>query len=318
MDNKNVICHIVGLNPLAKKIFITKLDNLLYEIIDLDKINQEIFKDYEMDNMFQKYNELKSKKNERYKDINKKMTDFWEKNFTNLLNNSMPAKKKIILIGQNNHYKQISRKINLPTTNKFLIKTNLKQDVRETIEYNLNNHKKDIIRGCFPIDYLDFEYLLKQKKNINDNYKKSGYLEKTIPQINAILNLMSKKKIKGEGLYIAMNDTYNINSKIHPKKNSKIFAYSEPVLALLGSFKFEEDELVKSYNKDRIKIKVLKEGILKKLNKKRYLYLVDDETFIPHESGNNIKFFSQAPVLIKDKEEIKNVYKMLKDISVFE
>ena len=53
---------------------------------------------------------------------------------------------------------------------------------------------------------------------------------------------MSKKNIKGEGLYIAMNDTYNVNSKIHPKKNSKIFAYSEPVLALLGSFKFEDNE----------------------------------------------------------------------------
>jgi hypothetical protein len=305
MDNRNVICHIIGLNPSAKKIFITKLDNLKYEIIDLDKINKEIFKDYEMDTMFKKYNDLKVKKNERYKDLDKKMTQFWERNFTNLLNNSMPAKKKIILIGQNNHYKQISKKINLPTTNKFLVKTNLKQDVRETIEYNLNNHKKDIIYGCFPINYLDFDYLMKQKQNVNESYIKSGYL-------------LSKKNVNGKGLFLALRDTYNINSKIHPKKNSKIFAYSEPILALLGSFKFDDDELLKSYKKDRVKIKELKEGILKKLRKKRYLYLVDEETFIPHESGNNIKFFSQAPVIVKDKEEIKNVFNMMKEISVFE
>ena len=318
MDNRNVICHIVGLNPSAKKIFITKLDNLKYEIIDLDEINKEIFKDYEMDNMFKKYNDLKKKKNERYKDLDKKMTQFWEKKFTNILTNSMPVKKKVILIGQNNHYKQISKKINLPTTNKFLIKTNLKQDIRETIEYNLNNHKKDIIYGCFPINYLDFDYLMKQKKNVNESYIKSGYLEKTMPQINSILNLLSKKNVKGNGLYLALRDTYNVNSKIHPKKNSKIFAYSEPVLALLGSFKFGDDELLKSYHKDKVKIKELKESILKKLKKKRYLYLVDEETFIPHESGNNIKFFSQAPVIVKDKEEIKNVFNMMKEISIFE
>ena len=34
MENKNVICHIVGLNPLSKKIFINKLNNKKFEFID--------------------------------------------------------------------------------------------------------------------------------------------------------------------------------------------------------------------------------------------------------------------------------------------
>ena len=153
---------------------------------------------------------------------------------------------------------------------------------------------------------------------VKNSYLKSGYLEKTIPQINTILNLLSKKKIKGNNLYISLRDSYNLNSKIHPKKNSKIFAYSEPVLALLGSFRFDEKELVKSYHKNRVKIKEKKNGILKKLKKKRFLYLVDTKTFIPHEKGNNVKFFSQAPVVIKDKEQIDNVYDIFNDISVIE
>lgn len=318
MDNKNVICHIVGLNPISKKYFITKLDKLIFECIDLDKISDNIIHNSDMDKMFKQYENLKKKKNERYKEIDKKMTLFWENNFNNLVQQSIPAKKKVILIGKNNHYKMLSKKMSLPTTNKFLVKSNLKQDVRETIQYNLDNYRKNIVHGCFPINYLDFDYLMKQKKAMNESYVKSGYLEKTLPQINTILNLLSKKKINGNGLYIALNDAYNVKSKIHPKKNGKLIAYSEPVLALIGSFRFDENELHKIYYKDKIKIKVLKDGILKKLRKKRFLYLVDDETFIPHEKGNNIKFLSQAPVSILDKEVVKNVYDVLNEISVFE
>jgi len=46
---------------------------------------------------------------------------------------------------------------------------------------------------------------------------------------------------------------------------------------------------------------------MKKLNAKRFLYLVDPNTFIPHENGNNQKFFSQLPVKILAKEKIDNV-----------
>jgi hypothetical protein len=318
MDNENVICHIMGLNSISKKYFMTKMDYSTYDCIDLDLISNEIIKDYDMDKMYNQYENLKKKKNERYKDIGKKMTAFWEKNFNELINENIRSDKKVILIGKNHHYKQLSKKINLPTTNKFYVKSNIKQDIEEIIEYNLDNYRKDIIKGIFPIEYLNFNFLMKQKEALKNSYLKSGYLEKTIPQINVILNLLSKKKIKGNNLYISLRDSYNLNSKIHPKKNSKIFAYSEPVLALLGSFRFDESELVKSYHKNRVKIKEKKNGILKKLKKKRFLYLVDTKTFIPHEKGNNVKFFSQAPVVIKDKEQIDNVYDIFNDISVIE
>lgn len=312
--NKNVICHIVGLNPLSKKKFIKKLNNKKFEFIDLDSINEDIFKNPDMDKMFKKYQSLKNSKNEKYKDLEKKMTEFWEKNFLDLIDNNIPTKKKVILIGNNNHYRQLSKKINLPTTNKFIIKSNKKKDIRELIKYNLDKHKKDIIHGCFPINHISFDYLLKRKKLVDDSYLKSGYLEKTEDQMINILKLLQKKKIKGEGLFMSLKEQYNNNTKIFPKKNDKIFAYSEPVLALLDSFNFNNDELIKEFDETKVKIVEKKKNTLNKMKKKRYLYLVEKDTFIPDESGKNIKFFSQAPVLILDSEEIKNVYDMLKEI----
>ena len=315
--NKNVICHIVGLNPLSKKKFIKKIDSKKIEFVDLDKINEDIFKNPDMDKMFKKYQSLKNSKNEKYKDLEKKMTEFWEKNFIDLINNNIPGKKKVILIGNNNHYRQLSKKINLPTTNKFIIKSNKKKDVRDLIKYNLDKHKDDIINGCFPINHLSFDYLLKRKQLVDESYLKSGYLEKTEDQMINILKLLQKKRIKGEGLFISMKEQYNNNTKIFPEKNDKVFAYSEPVLALLNSFEFSDDELIKEFDETKVKIVEKKKKALNKMKKKRYLYLVEKDTFIPDESGKNIKFFSQAPVLILDSEEIKNVYEMLKEIGAF-
>ena len=59
-----------------------------------------------------------------------------------------------------------------------------------------------------------------------------------------------------------------------------------------------------------------KNNALDLLKVKRFLYLVDPDTFIPHEKGNNIKYFSQVPTMIMDKEKISNVYKKLKDVGI--
>jgi len=185
------------------------------------------------------------------------------------------------------------------------------------IEYNINKHKNDIIHGCFPINHLSFDYLLKRKKLVDESYIKSGYLEKTEEQVIKILNLLQNKSIKGDGLFISLEENYNNNTKIFPNKNGELHAYSEPVLALLNSFKFDNKELIREFDENRVKIVEKKKNALYKMKKKRYLYLVEKDTFIPDEDGKNVKFFSQAPVLILDSEEIKNVYDMLKEIGAF-
>jgi len=305
-------CHIVGLNPLIKKELIEELNKKVFNPIDLDEINQQIINDNEMNKMYTQYQKFKDTKNDKFKELEKKMTFYWENKFLELLNEKVKIDKKNILIGQSNHYKYLNRKINLNTPNKFIIQST-ENDIKKLIEYNLETYKEDIINGKFPLEYLDLNFLSKKKDTLSQTYLKFGYLEKDYKQLKTILNLLETKIIDIPGLWMAMKEPYNIGSKIHPKKNDKLLSYIDPTMALLGAFNFEKDELSKNYNGKEIKIKELKPDALNKLNSGRFLYLVGKETFIPHEKGANKKFFSQNPVTILQKEKISNVYNYLID-----
>lgn len=313
---KNIVCHIVGLNPNLKNKFIKQINKNIYTIIDLDEINNLIITDPYMIKLFKNYINLKENKNDKYKDTDKKMTQFWEANLSNLIDERRKNKSKVILLGNSNHYRSLSKKIKIETANRFIIKSDIKKYVREIIRYNIENHKDEIIDGTFPIEYLNFDYLVKKNRLLNESYIKIGYLPKNLSQIIKILQMIPQKKYRGVGLFVSLKQPYNVKSKIYPKKNSKIMAYSEPVLALLGSFRWSDDELVKSYNGNNVKLIEKKKGALERLNSKRFLYLVEDDPFIPHEKGKNIKFFSQSPIVIIDKEKITNVYDKLKELDV--
>jgi hypothetical protein len=305
--NENILtCHIIGLNPYSKKELIDSLNSKIFNPIDLDEINELIIKDDIMNSMFKSYQKLKDSKNDKFKEVDKKMTNYWENKYLELLGEKVKLDKKNILIGKNTHFKIISKRINLNTINKFYIK-NSESEVKNLIKYNIENYKDDIINGIFPIEYLDYNYLSKKKNTSSNYYKKAGYLEKDYEQIKTILKLL-EDKMDTTGLWIALKDSYNLGSKIHPKKNDKIIAYVDPNLALFGSFNFEKDEVSKNYNGKEIKIKELKPQALDKLKTYRFLYLVDKNLFAPHEKGANQKFFSQNPVTILQKEKINSVY----------
>lgn len=124
---------------------------------------------------------------------------------------------------------------------------------------------------------------------------------------------LSSKTTDADCLWISTREPYNVGSKIYPpnKPGTKLFAFTDKIMALLSSFHFSDDELEKSYdiNNNTIKVKQKKEGILERMNEKRYLLIVDKSTFVPHEKGNNIKFFSQEPVNILEIIKVNNVYK---------
>lgn len=316
MNSTNILCHIVGLNPYDKMRLVKDIDDTKLNIIDLELLNKEILKQPEMIKYFKQYNGFKEQKNDKYKDILNKITEFWEKNMINMINEGICSKKKTLVIGYNTHFKNLSKKININTNNKFIIETN-KYDIRKIIQYNLQNYKDDIIRGIYPLDNIDYDNIFRNKKKLEEIYKKYGYINKNIDDIITILDLLNKKKIKGEGLWISMKQPYNVKSKIHPIKNDKIFAFTEPIHAIMSSFTWDDSELTKSYNGNDLKITQKKADCLNKLKQKRFLYLVDAETFIPHEKGNNMKYFSQVPVTILDKEEIDNVYNKFKNLGLF-
>jgi len=313
----NILCHIVILNSNEKKKILNNKKFNKLEFIDLDKINQEIFNEDKIIKLYKKYQNMKTKKNDNYKEIDKKITKIWEDEFLNRIEQNLTNKKKTILLGQIHHYRLINKKINLPIINKFILKEDLRKNTQLIIKHNLDKNYNDIISGRYLIENLDYKNIKKKLQNIYNSYIKDNYIEKSCNQINKIIELYLEKKIKGTGLWISLKDEYKINSKIHPNKNHKIFAYNDPVYAIVSSIKFNSNDLNKSFHNNKVKLKIFNEDkCYKKLQTKRFIYLVDKHNFIPHEKGKNIKYFSQIPVKILDKEKIDNVYKKFQNLNI--
>lgn len=314
---ENILCHIVILNFNLKKKILNNTKFQKIEFIDLDNINHEIFNQEKIINLYKKYQNMKSKKNDNYKDIDKKITSLWESSFLDRIEQNITNKKKTVLIGQIHHYRLINKKINLPVTNKFILKEDLKKNTQLIIKNNLDKNYKDIIRGAYLVENLDYLFIKKKLKNIYESYLKDNYIEKNITQINKILELSIDKKIEGTGLWISLKDEYKVNSKIHPVKKNKIFAYKDPVYAIVSSIRFKNDEMDKSFDGKKVKLKIFNENVCKKKMKtKRFIYLVEKQNFIPHEKGKNLKYFSQVPVKILDREKIDNVFTKFKELDI--
>ena len=97
LNENKIICHIVGINYLEK----VKLKDLCekskkFNLIDLDILNEDILKSEEMNKMFKSYSKMKKNKNDKYKDVDKKMTTYWEENLVKKVYDLIPSKKKCI------------------------------------------------------------------------------------------------------------------------------------------------------------------------------------------------------------------------------
>ncbi len=307
-----IICHIVGISNVLKNDFINKTQNMNYNIIDLDEISNNILNSSNMDQMYKQYQHFKDNKNDKYKDIDKKMSLYWETNMIETIHYNMNKDKKNIVIGYSHHYRNINKRINLPQTipyTKFIIKVS-KSDIRNIITYNLDKYRNDIINGIYALENIDYDYIYNNRIKIDSIYEKNGFLPKTLETLYTILDL-STKKTDIDNLWISTKEPYNIGSKIYPpnKSGAKLFAFTDKIMALLSSFHFNDDELEKTFDNNTIKVKEKKKGILEKMNEKRYLLSVDKTMFVPHEKGNNIKFFSQEPVNILEIIKVGNVFK---------
>ena len=308
----NILFHVVILDPLIKET-ITNIIKNKYHIVDLDNINEQVINMDIFQKNFKKYLNFKEKKNENFKEINKKLTIIWESEFKKLVNENLPEKKKVILLGTCHHYRLMSKKI-VFDTNKFIISGDIKLTTKNIVKKNIDNNYNKIIAGAYLLDNIDYTLIKKKLNLIIASYIKSNYLEKTEEEIITIINL-SQEKIKSTGLWISMKDDYKINSNIHPIKEY-IYSYIDPVYSLISSINFK-NEIEQFYNNKQVSLKIKDfKKCKKKLNTKRYLYLVDKKNFIPFEKGKNIKFFTQNSVKILKKEEIKNVYKKFHELGL--
>ena len=314
IEENKIICHIVGLNFCQKERFKEVCDDLkIYNLIDLDILNDEILNTDEMNNMFKNYTKYKKNKNDKYKDIDKKMNKYWEENLIKKVFDSITAKKKSILIGKNHHYRILSKRVDFLVSNKFIIDSDIKNEVRNTIKANLENHKNEIIKGTFPLQFLDYKLQLKKRIAYQDSYIKTGYHKFSIDKIIDILKASNKLKIKDKGLWYTSSESYNIGSDIR-SNNKQIIAFVDPVLSLLSSFNLDDTNINFSNSED--KVLSIKNIDADKMRRSKYLYFISKENFMPFDGKSQHKYFTQNSVRVIEKEKINNVYSKLKELKI--
>jgi len=317
----NIFCHIVGLNNKIKDKIIEMLqsNNFNFQIIDLDIITQKIINDKNMNLMYEKYEDYfqKSKlkgsnkiNTTKYKEIEKKMIEYWKNKLKLLLEKEIKKNKnkQIVLIGLNTHFKNSRIFVKIESKLKFFIKVDLVDNAKNVIKTNLDEHRNEIIEGTFPLEYLEIDFLVKKRENLLGIYKKNGYELKSITSIIKILSNNTNFDLGSiNDLYYASRDkkVKKINSE------DRIIAYSVPWLAALSCMDCKN--IKKGFKNNNGFVKQEKRGGFNELKKECYLYKVDKNNFYHHEKGKGIKFASILPTKILENYYIKDMYDYLID-----
>jgi len=167
-----LLCHIVGLNSLAKQLFIefiTQIDkNKEIVVRDLDEISLKVIKS--------------------------KTTIQWKYELETKINNllKMHTNKKVIFVGLCTNYQDLRIRVNIGTVNKFFVSIDPLLNAKQTIKYNITNHVQQIINGDFPLDHLDHKFLIKQYDTIHRLYsnKNMAYKLKSYDSIKKWCEIM--------------------------------------------------------------------------------------------------------------------------------
>lgn len=300
-----VFSHIVGLNDELKEFFVENVSSLEFNIIDLDKITESILNEKGMNEI---YDEL-DKNPKKSKDIEKKMCNYWRENFYLKLGKLVDNNKsKVILLGLSNFFKNNRINIKIETNLKFFVKVNLIKNAKNIVENNLDNHRKEIIDGLFPLDYLNIDFLIKKREDLLNIYTKLGYEEKMINNIIKIIKNNYDNYIDKD-LYFGSVDKYN---KLI--KNKTINAFTAPWLAVLSSI--NNKHLKGGFKKGVGFVRESKKGEIENLNRECYLYKVDKKNFYKSQDGMGMKFISNKNVKIEESYYIENIINYFKDNDV--
>jgi hypothetical protein len=286
------IIHIVGLNNEYKSDFIHKLLNINpnYNIIDIDSITQIISSEKKYKKLYDDYDKIKHDKI-KSKPIINDINSEWARELQLRLNKLLSANDKdSILIGLttsviNNGVPKIY--INLPTNYKFIIDIDMVENAKQIIKNNLKEYKNDIITGKFPLDYLNLDYLIKRREQLNQIYLKSLYISKKMDDILRFLrdhipSLENNANGNPKKLYYVSDQEL---TKYITSKN--IILYTDEVLAILSLFKLAE----LYYNSKDKTIKELSKNSLKELNNDCYIYEITDikDVFFDGDNYKNNK-----------------------------
>jgi hypothetical protein len=158
-----LILHIVGINTFIKQDMVNKFKELKFEIFDLDDISKDIVLKYKRENI----------------------GSYWKKKLTDNLNNFIKStNNNIIILGLSSFVLDRRFKINIPTNNKFFYSIPYDLCASQLITYNLDYYRTDIIDGKFPIKYINHDFLMMQRKELQEEYTDLEYKLKTPDMLN--------------------------------------------------------------------------------------------------------------------------------------
>jgi len=177
-----IISHIVGLNNILKKEFIEYIDTLDNDIdvYDLDDISKIIVENERYIEFATEYdNGLNRTENLQ------KMGLLWKTMMQKEIDNIVEHSRidNIIIIGLSNFVLDQRIKIDIPTDNKFFVNIEPKLNAKYIVLSNLIQYKLSIVNGEFPLDYLDHNYLIEQRKKLMDVYINKNYIMKRYSEL---------------------------------------------------------------------------------------------------------------------------------------
>jgi len=322
-----IIAHIVGFPNSTKEQFIKDFKkfphNKNISIIDLDDITMQIVSEKNIIILYNKLDEIEDEKkknrknakslNRTTKEIEQKINEFWKTKIDNHLMKEINKGKEIICIGMSTYFKNHKIGIKIVTPNKIFIKFNLFENARQIIAENLDKHRNDIIQGTFDLNYLDVNFLVRRREDLQFNYEKMGYQLKSYNDICKIVQL-SIQNVVPDGLFFVDYKNY---TKTELKKKNSIVAYTTDWMAIISVLKETVSKGFK--NKKPYIVENQKNAIQKLINDTFYIYYTSDvQSFMPEitNSAQIYKYISTRPITNFTCLKLDNPYEKLMKMKI--
>jgi hypothetical protein len=203
--------------------------------------------------------------------------------------------------------------IKIITPIKLFIKLNLHENAKKIVRDNLDKHRNAIISGTFDLNYLNLDFLMKKREDLQYTYEKMGYQLKSYNDIFKTIQL-GLLNITPESLYFADYKNY---TKTEMSKKKNITAYTSEWLAIVGLL----GNLIKEKGVKNKKpyIKLINNAETNGLNEQIYIYYTTDTTFFMPELTNSnqiYKYTSTKPIKKFTHAPITNVVQRLKELNI--
>jgi len=305
------IIHIVGLNNEYKKDFIFKIHQIdpNYNIIDIDDITQKINSSPKIAKLYDEYEKIKIDK-VKSKNVSTNINTEWSRELQLKLNKMLSSTtNNTILIGLTTSVINTGQPkiyIDLPTNYKFIIDIDVTENAKQIIRNNLKEFKNEIINGNFPLDFLNLDYLIKRREQLNQVFLKNMYIVKKTDDILKFLkeHIHQTEKNTVKKLYYASNNEIN---KYITTKGLKL--YDNEIIAILNLFTLADLK----YDRSTKTVIELSKDSLKELEKDCYIYEITDLNSVFFDGDN---FKNNKKVKINKNTYVDCIYDVLQKLGI--